>query len=122
MTNYEWIKSLSKGDMLAFLEQVWCSGFNDAQAYRDDDRVCAVTGHESRDKQNICLRDDDGRVINDTRFVERPEMLWREWINEEYSTATEDYLWPANLAVYNALKMKDDDDYDDDDEYTEDEE
>ena len=45
MTNYEWIKSLSKGDMLAFLEQVWCSGFNDAQAYRDDDRVCAVTGH-----------------------------------------------------------------------------
>lgn len=122
MINYEWIKSLSKGDMVAFLEQVWCSGFNDAQAYRDDDRVCAVTGQESRDKQNICLRDDDGRVINDTRFVERPEMLWREWINEEYSMATEDYLWPANLAVYNALKMKDDDDYDDDDEYTEDEE
>ena len=122
MTNYEWIKSLSKGDMVAFLEQVWCSGFNDAQAYRDDDRVCAVTGHESRDKQNICLMDDDGRVINDTRFVERPEMLWREWINEEYSTATEDYLWPANLAAYNALKMKDDDDDDDDDEYTEDEE
>ena len=122
MINYEWIKSLSNGDMLAFLEQVWCSGFNDAQAYRDDDRVCAVTGHESWDKQNICLLDDDGRAINDTRFVERPEMLWREWINEEYSTATEDYLWPANLAVYNALKMKDDDDYDDDDEYTEDEE
>ena len=122
MTNYEWIKSLSKGDMLAFLEQVWCSGFNDAQPYRDDDRVCAVTGHESWDKQNICLLDDGGRVINDTRFVERPEMLWRQWINEEYSTATEDYLWPANLAVYNALKMKDDDDYDDGDEYTEDEE
>ena len=120
MTNYEWIKSLSKGDMLAFLEQVWCSGFNDAQAYRDDDRVCAVVGHELWDKQNICMLDEDGRVMNDTRFVERPEMLWREWINEEYST--EDYLWPASLAAYNALKMKDDDDCDDDDEYGEEEE
>lgn len=122
MTNYEWIKSLSKEKMLAFLEQVWCSGFNDAQAYRDDDRVCSVTGHESWDKQNIRLLDEDGNVVNSTRYVVRPEMRWGEWINEEYYFAPINYLWPANLAEYNALNMKDDDDCDDDDEYEEDEE
>lgn len=113
MTNYEWVKSLSKEELLGFLEQVWCSGFNDAQAYKYDSCVCAVTGRASWDKQYVCRLDGNGRYVNGTRFSVHPEFLWREWVDEEYLAGRKSF-WPLNLSISQALQIPDDNDDDDD--------